>query len=502
MGQEMVVVLVSDVIKSRMWLWDSRIPQAIHARLSKAHPVVWHFQEPSKRYPRIEHRHFVPIGLKDELAEVARTPLRKMKARMKSGWKGKMVQAGGQIISYDDAIRRIVEIARTTGSPHIALVSDDNVAVFPEAVEFSVGRAREAQADVLYCSQIEGLLPTVVSADFLQKWLAEEEHPNPALLRRPTSISCARNVVDLRVFSDDEIEGKIRCFPIDAREKRLLSYWEERESQLKGAFGHDPTVAGPGNQKLLATFRQYRSDHAAALDMYHVEGTLYDVDQLRQRMMTTSKPLTDYFVVATHYGLFLQRYANLRANSHVVDIGCSWGYLGFALANLLNTDGAYLGIEVQNEATSWSRERLGWLGSNFRFAHLDIHNDYYNPDGNVPRNRVKLPIPDQWATVIFAASVFTHMLEDGVQAYMHEVCRCLAPGGIAAFSYDDTTFWGKSDKDYVVANKHVPDKTTYYSAGKIEEMVRKAGMQRARDSVNMQQFDRTEYQTWYFATRR
>ena len=71
-----------------------------------------------------------------------------------------------------------------------------------------------------------------------------------------------------------------------------------------------------------------------------------------------------------------------------------------------------------------------------------------------------------------------------------------------AFSYDDTTFWGKSDKDYVVANKHVPDKTTYYSAGKIEEMVQKAGMQRARDSVNMQQFDRTEYQTWYFATRR
>jgi hypothetical protein len=85
MGQEMVVVLVSDVIKNRMWLWNSGIPQAIHSRLSKTLTVVWHFQEPSKRYPRIEHRHFVPIGLKDELAEVARTPLRKMKARMKSG---------------------------------------------------------------------------------------------------------------------------------------------------------------------------------------------------------------------------------------------------------------------------------------------------------------------------------------------------------------------------------------------------------------------------------
>jgi SAM-dependent methyltransferase len=502
MSQEMVVVLVSDVIKNRIWLWESGIPQAIHSRLSKAHTVVRHFQEPSKRYPRIEHRHFVPIGLKAELAEVARTPLRKMTARMKSGWKGKMVQSGDQIISYDDAIRRIVEIARKTGSPHIALVSDDNVAVFPEALEFSVGRAREAQADVLYCSQIEGLLPTVVSADFLQKWLAEEEHPNPALLRRPTSIPCARDVVDLRVFSDDEIEGKIRCFPIDAREKRLLRYWEERGSQLKSAFGHDPTVAGPGHQQLLATFRQYRSEHAAALNMWHVVGTLYDVDQLRQRMITTSKPLTDYFVVATHYGLFLQRYANLRANSHVVDIGCSWGYLGFALANLLNKDGAYLGIEVQREATSWSRERLGWLGSNFRFAHLDIHNDYYNPDGSGPRSRVKLPIPDQWATVMFAASVFTHMLEDGVQAYMHELRRCLAPGGIVAFSYADSSYWGKSDEDYIVANEHVPDKTTYYSAGKIEEMVRMAGLQRARDSVNMQQFDRTEYQTWYFATRR
>jgi hypothetical protein len=87
MDQKIVIVLVSDVLKDRQWIWDSGIPQAIHAKLSKTNPVVWLLQEPSKRYPRMEHRHFVPIGLQAALAEAARTSIRKVKARIKSGWK-------------------------------------------------------------------------------------------------------------------------------------------------------------------------------------------------------------------------------------------------------------------------------------------------------------------------------------------------------------------------------------------------------------------------------
>jgi len=495
------VVLLSDVIQNRVWLYEAGFPQHLYARLSQTYKVIWHPREPSARYPHIEHRHYVPIGLKQEILEVAYSPLRKLRALVQSNWKNNIIQPEEQVISYDDSVQHLFSIAKETGSDHIALVGDSHIAVFPEAVAWSLELARKTKADVLYCSQIEGLIPTVVSTDFLDRWLKQDKHPNPILLQAPAALGDIAKVTDVKFFREDEFDGAFRCFPLAAREKRLLNYWEERSSRLRDVFTQAPEVPGPGREQLEQILRQYRQDLASGLATYRIVGTLYDVDQLRQRMMTTSKPLTDYFVAATHYGLFLQKYAGLRPNSHVIDIGCSWGYLGFALANFLSSEGAYLGVEIQDDATKWSRERLGWLGENFQFVHLDIHNDYYNPGGDLRRSQVHLPVPDGWANVMIAGSVFTHMLEDGVRAYLDEICRVLAPNGIAAFSYDDSTFWSSSDEEYAIVDKKVPDKTTYYSRSKIQEMVLKAGLKPAREPVNMRQFDRTDYQTWYFATK-
>jgi SAM-dependent methyltransferase len=496
-----VIVLVSDLIQNRAWLYEAGIPQHLYARLSQTHKVIWHHREPSARYPQIEHRHYVPVGLREEILELAYSPLRKVRALVKSNWKNKIVRPGGQAVSYDDAIQRLLTIARETDSDYVALVGDDHVAVFPESVDLGVSLARKAKADVLYCSQVEGLIPTVVSAEFLDRWLKREKSPHPVLLRTPAALGNSASVTDVKLVGDGEFDGAFRCFPLDAREKRLLKYWEEHSSQLRDALMHNPEVSGPGRKQLEQILHQYRADLAPGLATYRVVGTLYDVEQLRQRMMTTSKPLTDYFVAGTHYGLFLQKYAGLKPNSHVIDIGCSWGYLGFALANFLNSEGAYLGVEIQEEATKWSKERLGWLGENFQFVHLDIHNDFYNPDGDLQRSQVRLPVPDGWANVMIAGSVFTHMLEDGVQAYFHEICRVLAPHGVAAFSYDDSTYWSPENDEYEIGDKSVPDKTTYYSRNKIQEMISKAGLKPAREPVNMRQFDRTDYQTWYFATK-
>lgn len=502
MENKIVIFLLSDMISNRVWLYNAGIPQHIYSRLSGAYKVVWHHREPSARYPYVEHRHYVPVGWKQEILELIYSPLRKIRALVKSDRKNKILQPGQQVFSYDDSIQRLLSIARETDSDYIGLVGDDHVAIFPEAVAMSLELAQKTKADLLYCSQVEGLLPTVVSTDFLERWLKQDQYPNPLLLRTPAALGDSTKITDVKFFDDEEFDGAFRCFPLGAREKRLLKYWEECAPQLRDAFTHAPEVAGPGREKLKEILRQYRTELASGLEMYRIVGTLYDVDELRQRILTTKKPLTDYFVVATHYGLFLQKYAGLQPNSHVVDIGCSWGYLGFALANFLKPDGAYLGIEVQSEAVKWAKERLGWLGKNYQFVHLDIHNDYYNPGGDLQRSQVHLPISDGWANVIIAGSVFTHMLEDGVQAYLHEICRVLAPGGVAAFSYDDSSSRGWSNEEFVIVDARVPDKTTYYSRSKIHEMVSKAGLFPARDPVNMRQFDRTNYQTWYFATRK
>lgn len=497
-----IVILVSDLIKKRIWLYDAKIPQTLFSRLSQTHKVLRHHRQPSVRYPHVEHKHYVPIGLRQEILELGKKPLRKIREQVKSNWRGRMIQPGEQVVSYDVSINHVFSTALASGAEFVAFVMDDNIAVFPESVELAFRVARKSKADLVYCSQIEGLIPMVVSTVFLDRWLKKEKNPNPMLFNDPESFETAAKVVDIKFFDDKEFDGKFRCSPIDAREKRLLKYWEEKSPELRDALSHTPEVRGAGRRKLQKILRQYRSDLAAGLEMYRIVGTLYDIDELRQRMMTTSKPLTDYFVVATHYGLFLQKYAGLKPNSRIVDIGCSWGYLGFVLANFLNSEGAYLGIEVQSEATRWSKERLGWLGENFQFAHLDIHNDYYNPKGGIARGQVHLPIPDGWANVMIAGSVFTHMLEDGVQGYLNEIRRVLARGGVAAFSYDDSTYYSPTDEHYVIHDIKMPDKTTYYSRSKIDEMVAKAGLKSAREPVNMRQFDRTEYQTWYFATRK
>lgn len=502
MENKNVTVLLSNVVLNKLWLYDGGIPQNIHSRLSPGNIVIWHHHEPSDRHPLVEHRHYVPSGLRQELREWVYSPVRKIKALVKSDWKKRIVQPGERIISYDNSIQRLLSIAKETGMDYIALVEDNNVAIFPESVQYAVNLARKMKVDILYSAQVEGLIPVVVSPDFLHRWLEQVESPNPVLLQTPQALENMAEVAEVKFFAEEELGGKFRCSPMDAREKRLQKFWEEMRPKLREALSQTPEVPGPGRQLLQKILIQYRGELAAGLETYRVIGTLYDVNELRQNMMTTSKPLTDYFVVATHYGLFLQKFADLKPNSHVVDIGCSWGYLGFALANFLNKDGAYLGVEVQSEATKWSKERLGWLGENFQFVHLDIYNDYYNPKGGVPRSQVNLPIPDEWANVMIAGSVFTHMLEDGVQGYLHEICRVLAPGGVAAFSYDDSTYWGSSDEESVVDDKKMPDKTTYYSRNKIREMAEKAGLRPAREPVNMRQFDRTDFQTWYFVTRK
>jgi hypothetical protein len=70
---------------------------------------------------------------------------------------------------------------------------------------------------------------------------------------------------------------------------------------------------------------------------------------------------------------------------------------------------------------------------------------------------------------------------------------------VAAFSYfDSTSFW--HGEETLIADPEVPDKCTVYSRNRIAQMLRDAGLETAREPVNLQIFERTDHQTWYFAT--
>lgn len=123
----------------------------------------------------------------------------------------------------------------------------------------------------------------------------------------------------------------------------------------------------------------------------------------------------------------------LRPDHRVLDIGSGIGNLALGLTGYLR--GGYDGVEIHPEAVAWCQRVITRRNPGFRFHHADLASRAYNPGGRLLASAYQFPFPDQSFDVIFLASVFTHMLPDGVEHYLREISRLLAPDGICVASY-------------------------------------------------------------------
>jgi SAM-dependent methyltransferase len=495
------LILIADGAPERRWLYHTDVPHITRRRLSPWGPVLSHVHGPATALPDPDRDHRDYLG-QTPFTRTVRRAKRVVKSaakRLRQPRSTDNFASLGSVVGYDQSVRRLVADARSHRIDHLACVMDHHVAISPDGVNLALRAARERGADLVRCTQFDGLLPVVMSVAFLERWLEREPAPDVRRLWSSSSFDGLGTVVDLQLADPGRFPGRMRCWPLDEREMAVTRFWADHAEEVSAALRADPLASGGARERLEAVVGEYRTRFVAGLETYEVVGSLAGVDDVRRGMVTTAKPVVDYFVVASHLARFLRTYAGLRPTSRVVDIGCSWGYFGFILANFLEREGAYVGVEVQRSAVEWARQRLGWLGDNFRFEHLDIYNAFYNPAGVIARDAVRLPIEERWADVILAGSVFTHMAPDGVQAYLSEFRRILRPGGIAAFSYDDRSFFG-GEGEATIVDKKIPDKTTIYSRERFKAMVDAAGLATARLPVNFRLFGRTDFQTWYFAT--
>ncbi len=127
-------------------------------------------------------------------------------------------------------------------------------------------------------------------------------------------------------------------------------------------------------------------------------------------------------------GLFLDL-VELGKDDRVLDVGCGIGRLARPLAGYLSNTGSYDGFDVAGIAIRWCRRHYAGAYPNFIFKHVNVANGSYNPDGGVPAERFSFPYPASSFDFVFLTSVFTHMLPAGVERYMEEIARVLAPGG-------------------------------------------------------------------------
>jgi ubiquinone/menaquinone biosynthesis C-methylase UbiE len=121
--------------------------------------------------------------------------------------------------------------------------------------------------------------------------------------------------------------------------------------------------------------------------------------------------------------------AKLLPSHRFLDVGCGCGKLARPLTTFLNSEGGYDGIDITKEVINWCRERYQDY-PNFRFHFADLYNERYNPRGVLNATNYRFPFPNNEFDVVFAGSVFTHMVSEEIDNYIAEIARVMKLGGV------------------------------------------------------------------------
>ncbi len=146
-----------------------------------------------------------------------------------------------------------------------------------------------------------------------------------------------------------------------------------------------------------------------------------------RRLMFMGTP--DYVVVGDEFLGHFRALGHLEPGHRVLDVGCGIGRMARPLTGYLDERGSYDGFDVDAAGVAWCQRNVSPRFPRFRFRHVDVRNDRYNPRGRVPPGELRFPFEDASFDFVFLTSVFTHMLPVDTGHYLREVSRVLAPGG-------------------------------------------------------------------------
>ncbi len=207
--------------------------------------------------------------------------------------------------------------------------------------------------------------------------------------------------------------------------------------------------------------------------------------------------LEEWFRWGEEWSNLLRAHGALSSTSDVLEIGCGLGRIAFAIRYLLRA-GNYTGFEIVQRKIEFLERTFHRAHPHFAFRWADVRNSYYNPKGRLLPTQYTFPADDASQDLVYAASVFTHMMPDNAKHYFAEAARVLRPGGRGVFSFflleryvagatrpfnfgsDAFAFdltlpaWGK---DFAYVNADNPEQMTAYSTALITRLAQSSGLE-------------------------
>jgi SAM-dependent methyltransferase len=165
--------------------------------------------------------------------------------------------------------------------------------------------------------------------------------------------------------------------------------------------------------------------------------TAYDPDLLPPPYLMRQEGidvLEEWFRWGEEWSMLLRVYGRVTRTSSVLEIGCGLGRVAFPLRYILSSAGSYEGFEICKNKVAFLDRVFHQRYPHFRFTWADVHNTYYNRGGKLKPTEYRFPYADNSFDLIYAASVFTHMLPENTAHYFRESGRVLKPGGRCVFS--------------------------------------------------------------------
>jgi len=171
--------------------------------------------------------------------------------------------------------------------------------------------------------------------------------------------------------------------------------------------------------------RDYVSDYDRDYYLYH--GCVLPPRELRGRLGASF--LADGFYLESGIAEARRLAARLAysKSSLVVDIGCGLGRLATGMLWEFG-DVQYFGIDSNPTFAEWCREHIERNHPSFRFIHLDVVNELYNPTGKIDGDRIRLPLADATADIVYLWGLFTNMGPEHVRIYVSEMSRIAREG--------------------------------------------------------------------------